>query len=323
VSAVLPWQEHAWQLLTQRRDAGRLAHGLLLTGPAGAGTEQFARHLAGLLLGADEHQRANTLLEAGSHPDLQVLEPPEPGKAIKVEQVRDLIEFLNLTPQYGEVKVAVILSAEAMNRHAANSLLKTLEEPPSHSQLVLVSHQPALLPVTIRSRCQKLELTPRTGPETEAWVREQVQDSRIDAGLLLAIAGQAPLTACELAGDEGLTLRNRVLDDLTALDEKSQDAVTLADQWNKLGVHAIHEWLYRLCTDFIRCRLLGADAVANQDRGEQISHLTAHRSLRQLIDYYDRTVNNQYLLTGPYSPNSAVLLEDFILHWQGLGDRQS
>ena len=316
---VLPWQEPAWQLVTQRRDAGRLAHGLLLTSPIGTGAEQFARELAGLLLAAADSERGRTLLEAGTHPDLQLLEPPEPGKAIKVESVRELIEFLNLTPQYGDLKVAIILAAEAMNRHAANSLLKTLEEPPAHSQLVLVSHQPALLPVTIRSRCQKLELTPRTGPDTEAWVREQVTDSQADPRLLLAIAGQAPLTACELAGEEGLTLRNRVLDDLTALDEKNRDVVSLTEQWNKLGVQAVHEWLYRLCTDFVRCRLLGPSSLANQDREEQISRLTAYRSLRQLIDYYDRTVNNQHLLTGPYSPNSAILLEDFILHWQGLG----
>ncbi len=320
MTSVLPWQEDAWRQVTQRRDAGRLAHGLLLIGPAGAGVEQFARQLTAMLLGAPANQRASTLLDAGSHPDLQVLEPPEPGKAIKVEAVRELIEFLNLTPQYGQLKVAVILAAESMNRYAANSLLKTLEEPPAHSQLILVSQQPALLPVTIRSRCQKLELSPRTGPATEAWVRDQLNDPEADAGLLLAIAGQAPLAACELSGEQGLPLRDRILEDLSALNERHSDAVTVADQWNKTGAQVVYAWLHRLCGDFVRCHLLGPEAVANRDRQQQISHLTAHRSLRQVIDYYDRAIKNYYLLTGPYSPNSAVLLEDFILHWQGIGE---
>ncbi|MDZ7735961.1 MAG: DNA polymerase III subunit delta' C-terminal domain-containing protein [Gammaproteobacteria bacterium] len=299
-------------------DAGRLAHGLLLIGPAGSGTDHFAWRLAETLLKVDDNPRARVMLNAGSHPDLLVLEPPEPGKAIRVEAVRELIDFLNLTPQYGDQKVAIILASESMNRHAANSLLKTLEEPPGHSQLILVSQQPALLPVTIRSRCQKLELTPYTGERTENWLREQLADPQADAGLLLAVSGNAPLIACELAGERGLSLRNRLVDDLVALTDQRADAVSMADQWNKAGALAVYTWLYRLCCDLVRYRLLGSEAVANRDLQQQLSHLTAGRSLRQVIDYYDLVIKNYYLLTGPYSPNSGVLLEDFILHWQGI-----
>ena len=318
MSEIFPWHEEAWQRIKQRIAAGRLAHGLLLIGPAGTGIEHFARQLAETLLGSEYSPRARALLEAGSHPDLLLLEPPEPGKAIRVEAVRELIEFLNLTPQYGEQKVAIILQAESMNRHAANSLLKTLEEPPSHSQLILVSQQPALLPVTIRSRCQKLELTPQTGTQTEAWLRQQLDDSQVDTGLLLAVADNAPLAACELSAETGLPLRNQVVDDLVTLTHEHADAVAIADRWNKAGALAVYAWLYRLCRDLVRCRLLGSEAVVNRDLKQQLSHLTADRSLRQVIDYYDLVLRNYNLLTGHYSPNTAVLLEDFILHWQGV-----
>lgn len=318
-----PWHETAWHQVRQRIAAGRLAHGLLLIGPSGTGADQFARQLAETLLQAEDNSRAQALLDAGSHPDLRILEPPEPGKAIRVEAVRELIDFLNLTPQYGEVKVAIIQQAESMNRHAANSLLKTLEEPPSHSQLILVSQQPALLPVTIRSRCQKLELTPHTGARTETWLREQLADSDADAGLLLAVAGNAPLAACELSTETGLPLRDRILDDLAALHDDRIDAVTVAERWNKAGALTVYGWLYRLCCDLVRCRLLGSESVANRDRQQQLSHLTSDRSLRQVIDYYDLVMRNYHLLTGPYSPNAAVLLEDFILHWQGVMEKKA
>ena len=323
MSDIYPWHENAWQQINQRIAAGRLAHGLLFTGPAGTGTGQFARQLAETLLGADDKPRARALLDAGSHPDLRVLEPPEPGKAIRVEAVREMIEFLSLTPQYGDRKVAIILQAESMNRHAANSLLKTLEEPPSHSQLILVSQQPVLLPITIRSRCQKLELAPHTGTQTEAWLRQQLDDSQADAGLLLAVSGNAPLAACELSGETGLPLRNELIEDLVTLSGGHADTVAIADRWNKAGALAVYAWLYRLCCDLVRCRLLGPEAVANRDLKQQLSHLTADRSLRQVIDYYDLVMRNYHLLTGPYSPNAAVLLEDFILHWQGVLEKKA
>lgn len=314
---IFPWHEAAWQQIEQRLSGGRFAHGLLLVGPAGSGADQFARQLAARLLLAGESERARQLLDAGSHPDLMAVEPEEEGKAIKVEAIRALIEFLNLTPQYGSRKIAVIQSAEAMNRNAANTLLKTLEEPPAQSQLILVSQQPGLLPVTIRSRCQKLDLTPYTGEQTRAWLSQHLDDPGADTALLLAIAGNAPLAACELSGELGLPLRNRLLDDLAALQQKRTDVVAVAEQWNKAGAVAVYTWLYRLACDFVRCRVLGAGAVINHDRQQQLSHLTAGCSLRQVIDYHDLVSRNYRLLTGPFSPNTLVLLEDFILRWQG------
>lgn len=315
-----PWQQAAWQRLQQRIHAGRLAHGLLLFGPAGAGIEVFAQRLAADLLGADQDERKRSLLSAGSHPDLLMLEPAETGKAIRVEAVRNLIDFLGLTAQYGRYKVAIIQPAEAMNRHAANTLLKTLEEPPPQSILILVSCQPARLPVTIRSRCQKLDLTPRIGPATIEWLRRELPDNQTDPDMLLAITDTAPLAALELAQAEGLLLRDQLIKDLLALDRGQADPVATAEQWTRAGAETVYTWLYRLTRDMVRCRLLGAAGVANRDAGRTLRDLTADRSLRQVMNYHDLVVKNYHLLTGTYSPNAAALLEDFIFNWLGVAE---
>lgn len=316
-SRIYPWHEPAWQRLQKRIASGRLAHGLLLIGPAGSGADVFSRRLAASLLGADTDDR-QVLIDAGSHPDLLILQPEETGKAIKVDAVRELIEFVSLTAQYGSRKVALILNAEAMNRHSANMLLKTLEEPPPQSSLILVSHQPALLPITIRSRCQQVDLTPVAGAETENWLRQQLNDPEADAGLLLAVAGQAPLAACELSGEQGLPLRDRLVKDLAELQATRIDTVSTAEQWNKIGAVAVYGWLYRLTSDLVRAAVLGSRAVVNRDVAERLTSLTSGMSLRQVINYHDLVIKNYHLLTGSTNPNSAVLLEDFILHWQGV-----
>lgn len=317
-----PWQQAAWQQFEQRVEAGRLAHGLLLAGPDGSGTTDFARQMAEHLLGADADDRARTLLGAGSHPDLQILQPPEAGKAIRVDAVRVLINFLSLTTQYGRYKVAIIQPAEAMNRHAANTLLKTLEEPPAQSVLILVSGQPARLPVTIRSRCQILDLTPRIGAATIEWLRHEMPDDKADPEKLLAAADAAPLAALALSEEGGLALRDQLLDDLVALERDRADPMATAERWTRAGAAAVYIWLYRLTRDMVRYRLLGMQGIINQDAGRAFRDLTANRSLRQVMNIHDLVIKNNHLLTGPYSPNEAALLEDFIFNWLGAAETE-
>ena len=220
---IYKWNQQLWANLTKR--VGRLPHALLIHGPAGTGKRALAEHFAQFLLceGQPEHTRpcgrceACRWFTAGNHPDVRWLEPeaiakpsameegePEgrstraakPSLEIKVEQVRALAEFLNIGSHRGGYRIALIHPAEDMNLHAANSLLKSLEEPSSGAVFVLVSHRPARLLPTIRSRCVAVPVGLPAREDAEAWLRES---GAPDAGRWLAVAGGAPLRALEHA----------------------------------------------------------------------------------------------------------------------------
>lgn len=220
---IYKWNEETWASLAD--GAEQLPHALLIHGPAGTGKRALAEHFARYLLceGAPEKSRpcehcaACRWLAAGNHPDLRWLEPEaiakttaadeaeqesrkprsaKPSLEIKVEQVRALAEFLNIGSHRGRSRIALIHPAEDMNLHAANSLLKSLEEPPAGAIFVLVSHRPARLLPTIRSRCVAVPVSLPARERAEAWLRE---NGVADANRWLAFAGGAPLRALEYA----------------------------------------------------------------------------------------------------------------------------
>lgn len=245
MSGPLPWQVEAWnRLCTQRRDE-RLPHALLLAGPAGVGKQRMARAFAAsLLCDEPDHDmacgqcRACGYLAAGSHPDLMLLEPQDTSRAIRIDAVRELLAFYAGTAQQGGYKVAIVVPAEALNLSAANALLKCLEEPAGRSLLMLVSHAPGLLPATLRSRCQRVELPLPAPALAGQWLVPRVGAER--SAELLAEAGGRPLEAERLLADDGLALRQRWRDQLDQLLAGDADPVSLAQD---LQGDALQEWL--------------------------------------------------------------------------------
>lgn len=111
-------------------------------------------------------------VKKGIHPDILALSPSGPLRMIKINQIRTLTERLSLMPQEGNVKLAIIWEAETMNTDAANAFLKTLEEPPERTLIVLVTRNPGGLLPTIRSRCQLLRFGIGTLFDEAEWSRE-------------------------------------------------------------------------------------------------------------------------------------------------------
>jgi DNA polymerase III subunit delta' len=173
---VILGQERAVDQFASAWASRKLHHAWLLAGPRGVGKASFAKAAARRVLadaagppseltgvGTDEDHRIVKLVKAGSHPDMRWLERvvnEKTGKLnrnIKIEQVRDLGEFMSLSPALSPWRVAVLDTIDELEGPAANALLKMLEEPPANTLFFLVSHAPGRLLPTIRSRCRRLQ----------------------------------------------------------------------------------------------------------------------------------------------------------------------
>ncbi len=223
--APLPWLATplAQTLATQR------GHALLVHGSDGDGVLPFVLSLAQAWLcegpAAERHDggacgrcASCKLVQAHLHPDLQVLMPEllrrqhawlrsddkaesddskrKPSKQIRIDEVRSVIDWVFKTSARGRGKVVVLHPADSLNMPSANALLKTLEEPPAGTRIVLSAADPALLLPTVRSRCQRMRLTTPPAAEASAWLATQGVK---EADLLLAASSGRPVDALALA----------------------------------------------------------------------------------------------------------------------------
>lgn len=272
----LPWHVAALERLLAERS--RLPHALLVHGPSGTGKAEFARALAAGVL--CEAPRAGLACAAcaschwfsqGNHPDFREIVPEatadEEGEAadaetakadkarslvIKIDQVRAIADFISLSTHRSGFRVLVLRPAESMQPAAANAILKTLEEPPPATIIVLVSDRPAKLLPTIRSRCRQLALPMPPRNVALAWLREQDTAS---PEKVLALAGGAPLLARDLAAPEEEELRRRLFAELSR--PGGADPLQFAAAIDRGAVERTIHWLQTWVHDLARVKLGG------------------------------------------------------------------
>jgi len=202
--AAVRGHDRAKEQLRRALARDRLAHAVLITGPEGVGKQRLARALMALMAcegeGAEPCGQCAGCRQqaAGSHPDLRVLEIPPGKKEIRVEAVRELRSFVQLSPLTARRKVAIINDAHALNVNAQNALLKTLEEPPPRSLLILITHAPGALLPTVRSRCQRIHCAPLPDDDVREILQHDCQVPEQEAGLAAAYAEGSPGRALQL-----------------------------------------------------------------------------------------------------------------------------
>ena len=230
-------QERVLSYLKAALNQGRLAHAYLFLGPEGVGKEAVATALAGALNCTSLREDGDACglcpsckrLAGGSHPDFLVIRPTSKGRnpEILIDQIRGLRRLTAYPPVAGGWRIALIKPTEALTGEAANSLLKTLEEPPPQHLLILTAGVEADLFPTVVSRCQKLAFTPLPYPLiTQDLIRRGLSPSQ--AALLAALSGGSLGRALAQPPEELLRQRQQALADLQAL---SQGNSTTALDW--------------------------------------------------------------------------------------------
>ena len=238
----ISWLSGFAQSWHDRIRQGRVPHAALLTGPSGVGKRAAASWMAAQHLGIESVAACPQYpVAAIEHADLRWIAPPEDKQAIGIEQIRALVAEISLTSYQGGGKVAVIEPANAMTTNAANSLLKTLEEPPGDALLILIADRKGRLPATIFSRCQRVEFSLPSEAEGLAWL-DRFRPSA-DWSEALRLSGSAPLAA--LAGIERLDAHTSMSRDFAAIASGRGSALEVASRWTGLDTDFVLDWLAR------------------------------------------------------------------------------
>jgi DNA polymerase III subunit delta' len=285
------------QLLASLRH-DRVPHALLIQDAPGAGGDHLALWMAQQLLRAAPE----------THPDFTRVGLIEESKQIRVEQARELSAHLALASHQGGYKVALIDPADCLNWNAANALLKTLEEPPSRTVLILVAQQPSRLPATIRSRCQRVRIRAPERDAALAWLTASAGEGPWEA--VLDVIGNAPLLAAALDPRAVLQIRDETLAGIADLTARRADAAQLADAWSRtelaLRLTCFENWL----TERIR-RALGAGTYSTDLRdGAHPGRPDPGSNVPRLFDLLDRLRALRVALSTPV--NRSLVLESLL-----------
>ncbi len=203
---------HEWAvaLLSRQIAAGEVSHAYLLCGPDGIGKEHLATKLAQALACEAPSPPCGTCsncrrIMADEHPDVRVIRGTD--SAIGIDQVRELRKFLSLTPFQASRRIALLLGFDEASTEASNALLKSLEEPPAHSVLILTATSPQAILPTILSRCQVYHLRRIPSADIQAALEEHHGVPASRASTLARLAGGSLSWAIAASSDPSLEKR--------------------------------------------------------------------------------------------------------------------
>ncbi len=328
---LLPWHHVPLRDLLGRRE--KLPHALLLYGRQGIGKVEFARALAQSLL--CESTTGDVACGAcaacgwfsqGNHPDFRELKPEvlsadegdtdapidvdakekKKSKLITVDQIRGLANFMTLSTHRNGFRILLIHPAETLNANAANSILKTLEEPPPRTLILLVTDQIGRLLATIKSRCQRVLVPAPDEAVALAWLKTQ---GVAEAELALGQAGGAPLAALAFADAQYQSERKAFVQALIAADA---DHLATAQAFEKSELDNVMTWLQTWVGDMVLSRLTG-EVRYHRDQKTAIARLATKINLPALFRYESQLRQARRTIHHPL--NTRLLLEQLLISY--------
>lgn len=338
-NTLLPWQQDSWQQLQQLRE--RMPHAILFYGTEGIGKSDFAEAFAQSLLCeaplAAGHA-CGTCASCGwfsqyNHPDYRRVRPEildgeegdaegdaeekksakaskAPSKEIKIDQIRALADFMNVSTHRSGMRVVVLYPAEALNTAAANSLLKTLEEPPPNTMFLLVANRLDRLLPTILSRCRKFALALPTHEQGLQWLQEQgVRNPEV----WLSEQGGAPLAAFQAAQGDNRELMDELL---RMLAQPGIDgALKNAERLQKTPLSEVVGWVQRWLYDLF-CLKSGTAIRYYPRYGKELAALATRVDALAVARALKSVGDRRRIADHPLS--ARLFLEEMLLEYSGL-----
>lgn len=296
----------------------KMPHALLFVGPEGIGKFLVARTAAAALFCSGEERPCGAcsscrafLLE--NHPDFSVVEPD--GQAVKIEQIRALQKDASLAPCLSDERIIILKSADKMTLPAANSLLKTLEEPAGNTVFILLAENRQMLLDTILSRCMTMIFQP-LAPEdiAAALLREGLAEN--EAETLARLAGGSLSKALQMKEHEGLRLRGEAADLLC-----SAAAAPLESVWRtgeKIGAMERGEmqelllFFNLLLRDALILQYGGSSRLLyNLDLREKLAEISAAWPPRKIFFAFQEILNMQKMMKA--NGNLRLMIEQFMI----------
>lgn len=340
-NVLYPWQTESWRQLARIREY--LPHAILFHGPQGVGKTIFVERFAQSLLcesPADDGQPCDQCVPCGwfaqySHPDYRRVRPEildegddtessdaaeageakkttakstkAPSKEIKIDQIRALADFMNISTHRHGRRVVTLYPAEALNSAAANSLLKTLEEPAPGTVFLLISNSLDRLLPTILSRCRQFALGMPSREDGLRWLESQ---GVTDADVWLAEQGGAPLAAQEMAQSGSREMMDEFLMHLAK--PTIDGALRTAERLQKIPVPELVSWLQRWLYDLFSVKLSGRIRYYPRYQKQLVS-LAERAETGALLKALRSAIDRRAIAQHPLSPK--LFIEDMLLDY--------
>lgn len=314
----IPWHEKIWENFSNARIQNHLPHALLITGAKGTGKELFSDRVVKSLLctqlinsEACNQCTSCKTYNSNANPDYLEVSLLEGKQQITVDQIRQLSQFLNFTRSFEGYRVVLIRSIEKMNRNAANSLLKSLEEPTGNTIIILISDNISSVLPTIKSRCQKLFLPQPSREIALSWLQEANKNNKkTDLKELLELSNGSPIGALDIP--ENMLLEKKDFsDDIFSVLNGKKSIIEIAKKWEKYDLDTLLNWQISWASMAIKKALITQSNTLNiNDLPEYLARKTIPIKLWLL--YSSLVKQKQYIHT---SVNTLIFVEKMVMLW--------